>query len=34
MNRQYNKKLVMEDDAEFYGYGFGQNREVMPIYKP
>ena len=29
MNRQYNKKIVLEDGAEFYGYGFGENREVV-----
>ena len=29
MNRQYNKKIVLEDGTEFYGYGFGVNREVI-----
>ena len=29
MNRQYNKKIVLEDGAEFYGYNFGENREVI-----
>ena len=29
MNQQYNKKIVLEDGAEFYGYGFGENREVI-----
>lgn len=29
MNREYNKKIVLEDGAEFYGYGFGADREVM-----
>lgn len=29
MIRQYNKKIVMEDGAEFYGYGFGTDAEVV-----
>ena len=29
MNREYNKKIVLEDGAEFYGYGFGTDREVI-----
>ena len=29
MNRQYNKKIVLEDGAEFYGYNFGEDREVI-----
>ena len=29
MIRQYNKKIVLEDGAEFYGYSFGNDREVM-----
>lgn len=28
MIRQYNKKIVLEDGTEFYGYGFGKDREV------
>ena len=27
MNRHYNKKIILEDGAEFYGYGFGADRE-------
>lgn len=29
MIRQYNKKIVLEDGTEFYGYGFGEDREVI-----
>ena len=29
MDRQYNKKIVLEDGTEFYGNGFGKNREVI-----
>ena len=29
MNKDYRKKIVLEDGAEFYGYGFGTDREVM-----
>lgn len=29
MNRQYNKKIVLEDGSQFYGYGFGADREVV-----
>ena len=29
MNRHYNRKIVLEDGAEFYGYGFGADREIM-----
>lgn len=29
MTYVYNKKIVLEDGAEFYGYGFGENREVF-----
>ena len=29
MVRLYNKKLVLEDGAEFYGYGFGADRETV-----
>ena len=28
MNRHYNKKIILEDGAEFYGYGFGSDRET------
>ena len=28
MNREYNKKIILEDGAEFYGYGFGSDQEV------
>ena len=28
MNRHYNKKLILEDGTEFYGYGFGADRET------
>ena len=29
MNRNYNKKIILEDGAEFYGYGFGVDREMI-----
>ena len=29
MNRHYNKKIILEDGAEFYGYGFGADREMI-----
>ena len=29
MVRKYDKKLVLEDGAEFYGFGFGAEREIM-----
>ena len=29
MIRQYNKKIVLEDGAEFYGYGFGAEGDVL-----
>ena len=29
MNREYNKKIVLEDGTEFYGYGFGADRECV-----
>ena len=29
MNREYNKKIVLEDGAEFYGYSFGADRETI-----
>ena len=28
MNRHYNKKIILENGAEFYGYGFGADRET------
>lgn len=28
MNRHYNKKIILEDGAEFYGYGFGADHET------
>ncbi|MBQ8835523.1 MAG: glutamine-hydrolyzing carbamoyl-phosphate synthase small subunit [Oscillospiraceae bacterium] len=28
MNRDYNKKIILEDGAEFYGYGFGADQEM------
>ena len=28
MNRHYNKKIILEDGAEFYGYGFGADQET------
>ena len=28
MNREYNKKIILEDGAEFYGYGFVSDQEV------
>ena len=27
MNRHYNKKIILEDGAEFYGYSFGADCE-------
>ena len=34
MNREYDKKIVLEDGAEFYGYGFGcdQERQVEVVF--
>ena len=29
MNRHYNKKIILEDGTEFYGYGFGADRETL-----
>ena len=29
MNPSYDKKLILEDGAEFYGYGFGADRETV-----
>lgn len=29
MNREYDKKIVLEDGTEFYGYGFGADRETI-----
>ena len=29
MNRHYNKKIILEDGAEFYGYGFGADHETI-----
>lgn len=29
MNRHYNKKIILEDGAEFYGYSFGADRETV-----
>ena len=29
MIRKYDRKLILEDGAEFYGYGFGADRETM-----
>ena len=29
MTRVYDKKLILEDGAEFYGYGFGADHEVL-----
>ena len=29
MNQQHSRKIVLEDGAEFYGYGFGADREVL-----
>ena len=29
MIQEYNKKLILEDGSEFYGYGFGTDREAM-----
>ena len=29
MIREYNKKLILEDGTEFYGYGFGDDREIV-----
>ena len=28
MNRHYNKKIILEDGTEFYGYGFGADRDA------
>ncbi len=28
MNRIYNKKIILEDGSEFYGYGFGADKEI------
>ena len=27
MIRHYNKKIILEDGTEFYGYGFGADEE-------
>ena len=29
MNQQSNKKIILEDGTEFYGYGFGADREII-----
>lgn len=29
VERQYNRKIILEDGTEFYGYGFGAEGEVM-----
>lgn len=29
MNRHYNKKIILEDGTEIYGYGFGSDRETV-----
>ena len=29
MNQHFNRKLILEDGTEFYGYGFGAERGVM-----
>ena len=29
MIHQYDKKIILEDGTEFYGYGFGADREQM-----
>ena len=29
MSRHFNKKIVLEDGAEFFGYSFGVDREIM-----
>lgn len=29
MNRQYNRKIVLEDGTEFFGYGFGADTDVI-----
>ena len=29
MNRHYNKKIILEDGAEFFGYGFGADHETI-----
>lgn len=29
MNRHYDKKIILEDGAEFFGYAFGIDREIM-----
>ena len=29
MNRHYNRKIILEDGTEFYGYSFGTDREAI-----
>ena len=29
MNRHYNRKIILEDGGEFYGYSFGADREAI-----
>ena len=29
MNREYDRKIVLEDGTEFYGYGFGADRDTI-----
>ena len=29
MNREYNKKIILEDGAEFFGYGFGADHDAI-----
>ena len=29
MNRHYNRKIILEDGREFYGYSFGTDREAI-----
>ena len=29
MNQHFNRKLILEDGTEFFGYGFGAERSVM-----
>ena len=29
MNRHYNRKIILEDGGEFYGYSFGTDREAI-----
>ena len=29
MNRHYDKKIILEDGSEFFGYSFGVDREIM-----